>query len=49
MAVHIFPQFYVNTRISGPGFGKSVEQGCFGGTTLRLKINLIGNDGGIQV
>jgi hypothetical protein len=46
MDVQILPQFYVNTRISGPGFGKSVEQGGFGDTTLRLKTNLIGNDGG---
>jgi Putative MetA-pathway of phenol degradation len=46
MDVHIFPQFYVNTRISGPGFGKPVEQDGFGDTTLRLKINLMGNDGG---
>jgi hypothetical protein len=46
MDLQIFPQFYVNTRTSGPGFGKPLEQDGFGDTTLRLKINLMGNDGG---
>ncbi len=46
MDLQIFPQFYLNTRTSGPGFGKPVEQDGFGDTTLRLKINFIGNDGG---
>jgi hypothetical protein len=46
MDLQIFPQFYVNTRTSGSGFGKPVEQDGFGDTTLRLKINLMGNDGG---
>jgi hypothetical protein len=46
MDLQIFPQLYVNTRTSGSGFGKPVEQDGFGDTTLRLKINFIGNDGG---
>jgi Putative MetA-pathway of phenol degradation len=46
MDLQIFPQFYVNTRTSGPAFGKPVEQDGFGDTTVRLKINLLGNDGG---
>ncbi len=46
MDLQVFPQFYVNTRTSGPGFGKPVEQDGFGDTTIRLKINLLGNDGG---
>jgi hypothetical protein len=46
MDLQIFPQFYVNTRTSGPGFGKPTEQDGFGDTTVRLKINLLGNDGG---
>src|SRR4029450_531618 len=41
-----FPQFYVNTRTSGPAFGKPVDHDGFGDTTVRLKINLLGNDGG---
>jgi hypothetical protein len=39
-------QIYVNTRTSGPGFGKPVANDGFGDTTVRLKINLLGNDGG---
>jgi Putative MetA-pathway of phenol degradation len=46
MDLQVFPQFYVNTRTSGPGFGKPVENGGFGDTTVRLKINFLGNDGG---
>ena len=46
MDLQVFPQFYVNTRTSGPAFGKSREQDGLGDTTVRLKINLIGNDGG---
>jgi len=46
MDLQIFPQFYVNKRTSGPGFGKPLEQDGFGDTTIRLKINLLGNDGG---
>jgi hypothetical protein len=37
MDLQIFPQLYVNICTSGSGFGD---------TTLRLKINFIGNDGG---
>lgn len=46
MDLQVFPQFYVNTRTSGSGFGKPLEQDGFGDTTVRLKINLMGNDGG---
>jgi hypothetical protein len=46
MDLQVFPQFYVNKRTSGPGFGKPLEQDGFGDTTVRLKINLLGNDGG---
>ncbi|HEY7001666.1 MAG TPA: transporter [Candidatus Udaeobacter sp.] len=46
MDLQIFPQFYVNKRTSGPGFGKPLEQDGFGDTTVRLKINFLGNDGG---
>ena len=46
MDLQVFPQFYVNTRTSGPASGKPVEHDGFGDTTVRLKINLLGNDGG---
>ena len=46
MDLQVFPQFYVNKRTSGPAFGKPLEQDGFGDTTVRLKINLLGNDGG---
>ena len=46
MDLQVFPQFYVNTRTSGSGFGKPVTNDGFGDTTVRLKINLLGNDGG---
>jgi hypothetical protein len=46
MDLQVFPQFYVNKRTSGPEFGKPLEQGAFADTTVRLKINLLGNDGG---
>ena len=46
MDLQVLPQFYVNTRTSGPGFGKPVENDGFGDTTVRLKINFLGNDGG---
>lgn len=44
--LQVFPQLYVNTRTSGPRFGRSVEQDGFGDTTVRLKINLVGDDEG---
>jgi hypothetical protein len=46
MDLQVFPQFYVNTRTSGSGFGKPLEQDGFGDTTVRLKVNFLGNDGG---
>ena len=46
MDFQVIMQFYVNKRTSGPGFEKQLEQDGFGDTTVRLKINLLGNDGG---
>lgn len=46
MDLQIFRQLYVNGRSSGPRFGQAVEEDGFGDTTIRLKINLLGNDGG---
>jgi hypothetical protein len=46
MDLQVFPQCYVNTRTSGPGFGRPLEQDGFGDTTVRVKMNLVGNDGG---
>lgn len=46
MDLQIFPQLYVNRRTSGAAFGRPLEQDGFGDTTLRLKINFLGNDGG---
>ncbi|MBV9009325.1 MAG: transporter [Verrucomicrobia bacterium] len=46
MDVQVFPEFYVNTRTSGPAFARPVEHSGFGDTTVRLKINLAGNDSG---
>jgi outer membrane putative beta-barrel porin/alpha-amylase len=46
MDFQVFPQFYVNKRTSGPGFGKPLEQDGFSDTTVRLKINFLGNDSG---
>jgi hypothetical protein len=46
MDFQVIMQFYVNKRTGGPGFGKLLEQDGFGDTTVRLKINLLGDDGG---
>jgi Putative MetA-pathway of phenol degradation len=46
MDFQIVPQFYVNTQTSGPGFGKPLKQDGFGDTTIRLKINFLGDNGG---
>lgn len=46
MDLQVFPQFYVNKRTNGPRFGTPLEQNGFGDTTVRVKINLVGNDGG---
>jgi Putative MetA-pathway of phenol degradation len=46
MELQVFPQFYINTRNSGPAFGKPVARDGFGDTTVRLKINLFGDDSG---
>lgn len=45
MDLQIFPQMYVNRRTSGNDFGPPFEQNAFGDTTVRLKINFVGNDG----
>jgi Putative MetA-pathway of phenol degradation len=42
----VFPQRDVERRTSGRDFRGSETIGGFGDTTTRLKINLIGNDGG---
>lgn len=44
--LQIFPQGYVERRTSGKDFGPSQTQRGFGDTTVRLKINFLGNDGG---
>jgi Putative MetA-pathway of phenol degradation len=49
MDIQVVPQWHVNNRTSGPGFGKPLEQEGFCATTVRLKINLLGNDGGSLV
>ena len=46
MDLQIFPQGYVTRRTSGNDFGTPLEQNSFGDTTIRLKINFVGNDGG---
>jgi hypothetical protein len=49
MDLQIFPQGYVTRRTSGNDFGTPLEQDSFGDTTIRLKINFVGNDGGMFV
>jgi Putative MetA-pathway of phenol degradation len=46
MDFQIFPQGYANRRTSGSDFGTPLNQSGFGDTTIRLKINFVGNDGG---
>lgn len=46
MDLQIIPQGYVDRRTSGSDFGPALTQHGFGDTTVRLKINFIGNDGG---
>lgn len=46
MDLQIFPQGYVDRRTSGVTFGPPVTHRGFGDTTVRLKINFLGNDGG---
>jgi hypothetical protein len=46
MDLQIFPQGYVERWTSGKDFRGSETIGGLGDTTTRLKINLIGNDGG---
>ena len=42
----IFPQGYVEKRFSGQDYGPTKTISGFGDTTLRLKANVLGNDGG---
>lgn len=46
MDLQVIPQGYVERRTSGADFGRPPEQHGIGDTTVRLKINLLGNDGG---
>ncbi len=44
--LQIFPQGYVEKRFSGRDAGGMRDRSGFGDTTIRLKLNLVGNDGG---
>lgn len=44
--LQVIAQNYVNRRTTGDDFGPAKSQTGFGDTTLRLKMNLLGNDGG---
>ena len=46
MDLQIVPQGYIERRTSGSDFGPAQTQSGFGDTTVRLKMNFIGNDGG---
>jgi hypothetical protein len=46
MDFEVFPQGYVEKRLSGRDYGPTQTISGFGDTTVRLKINFIGNDGG---
>ncbi|HEX8679550.1 MAG TPA: transporter [Chthoniobacterales bacterium] len=46
MDLQVLPQGYINRRTSGNDFGPARTQSGFGDTTVRLKMNFIGNDGG---
>jgi len=46
MDFQIFPQGYVEQRFSGKSFGPTKTLSGFGDTTVRLKVNFLGNDGG---
>lgn len=46
MELQIFPQGYVEKRVSPSAAGPAMTIQGFGDTTLRLKVNVIGNDGG---
>jgi hypothetical protein len=46
MDLQVIPQGYVERRTSGVDFGPPSTQSGFGDTTIRLKVNLVGNDGG---
>lgn len=44
--LQILLQGYANRRTSGADFGPEERAEAFGDTTVRLKVNVIGNDGG---
>jgi hypothetical protein len=44
--IEIIAGGYVDRRTSGTDFGPAAEQSGVGDTTIRLKINFLGNDGG---
>ncbi len=46
MDLQVIPQGYVNRRTSGSEIEHATRQHGFGDTTVRLKINFIGNEGG---
>ncbi len=46
MDLQLFPQGYLERRTSGRDFGPEETVRGFGDTTVRLKINLLGDDGG---
>ena len=46
MDLQVIPQGYLDRRTSGSDFGAAETQSGFGDTTVRLKINFVGNDGG---
>ena len=46
MEFQIFPQGYVEKRFSPSAVGPAKTIRGFGDTTLRLKVNMVGNDGG---
>lgn len=46
MDIQIFPQGYVEQRFSGKSIGPPKTTAGFGDTTVRLKLNFLGNDGG---
>ncbi len=46
MDLQVIPQGFIERRTSGDDFGPAQTQSGFGDTTVRLKLNLTGNDGG---
>jgi hypothetical protein len=46
MDFQVFTQGFVERRVSGTDFGPTKTVSGYGDTTLRLKVNFVGNDGG---